>query len=844
MGGTGKHSETVGTSVKAALAVAVAIILATATAVIIRFSGSSNPQSLVPLPPPGSATPRPAAPISGSRADAPSHRIVVQRRVTELSHQLTTHDLTQRAAALAELRQIAQSDPTPLADRGADWIGPLVEAKQTDALLELTEIAIAAQAFDSGLVEQAQRARIVALLDASRTDEAVSEAKAYYNVAALQETSDAVELVVRALNSAGKLELAGRFRDAQFTGSENASPTGAFSALAEVSVDGQRYQSSVMGLESRRGRDGSYSTGNLMARGNLYLLQDRTADALHCFEDLCRAAPANDIRLIREAIGGMSRAVRAQDGRVDRARAFLLSAQATPQDVIASLQSPADVAVFRTAASQINVDDLRSSTPPALEVRREQQEAGLAKHAAVAANAGRSVKIISGFSCSAPLSVEQISDSHFKIAFEGKRGSMDNYFLFRLEGVAGKTIRIDFEHAPLNKWWSLNPVYSYAADLDDPSSFRSAVVGDPAKTVPAHNGPLIPDTSGEQWHFMPNVWCGNREVDRKNGTLCMVQTFDQNVVYVGLKIPYTPGYNQRLMTEVSASSLAQVFEIGRSPQGRPLQLVKVGGTDADDRSRPCVLLYGREHGTEQDSSWAVEGALRFLISDDPEAAALRDRLTFLLLPICDPDAADESYYDRTTYSFTVDRPSSEAIIYANWFEAWVDAGKRLDVVLDLHNIESAEGEHLSYMYPDPHRISSCRILNNAITDRMQDGTDLHIRPGSVDQGFITNRLAGWLGYCFGPLHGLYELNSQEKWRHLTLDEVRDMGRRLILATSDYLHSDDGKAMMAFVDRVRAERVQRLATIGRGRNAVETKMRGGFAMWELIQREKGLPQTGQ
>lgn len=33
--------------------------------------------------------------------------------------------------------------------------------------------------------------------------------------------------------------------------------------------------------------------------------------------------------------------------------------------------------------------------------------------------------------------------------------------MFRVEGVKGRTVRIDFEDAPVGKWWSLNPVYSY-----------------------------------------------------------------------------------------------------------------------------------------------------------------------------------------------------------------------------------------------------------------------------------------------------------------------------------------------------------------------------------------------
>jgi hypothetical protein len=40
-----------------------------------------------------------------------------------------------------------------------------------------------------------------------------------------------------------------------------------------------------------------------------------------------------------------------------------------------------------------------------------------------------------------------------------------------VEGAKGKTVRIDIKQAPWNKWFSLNPVYSYVDSLDALSSF-------------------------------------------------------------------------------------------------------------------------------------------------------------------------------------------------------------------------------------------------------------------------------------------------------------------------------------------------------------------------------------
>lgn len=440
--------------------------------------------------------------------------------------------------------------------------------------------------------------------------------------------------------------------------------------------------------------------------------------------------------------------------------------------------------------------------PPALEMQRAAKEQPTP--------ATDDIRIISGFSCSATLAVERVTDTHFKVKFTGTRGSLDNYFLFRLEGVAGRTVRIDFEDAPLKNWWSLNPVYSYATDLDDPASFRSEPVANPKEPVKAHNGPLLPDTSGEQWHFMPNVW--SEHVKQGNGRLCMVQTFEKDVVHVGLKVPYTPGLNERLMANLKGNPHATVYEVGRTPQGRPLMVAKIGGNADDDRIRPCLLLYGREHGTEQDSSWAVEGAIRYLMSDEPSAHRLRDRFTFLLVSIMDPDGAASSFYDRISYSFTRQDPSSEAVLYAHWFQKWIDKGNRLDIALDLHNVESAEAGHLFCMYSDPNRGNSSGNLHSLIVQEVR-GSTYHVVNPSLGTGYITQRLAGWLGFYFGALPLLYEVNSQEQSLHLSLLNTRDIGRRIVVGSTQYFDSSDGIAFLGAIDEGRKRRLSLRSVVG-------------------------------
>ncbi len=88
-----------------------------------------------------------------------------------------------------------------------------------------------------------------------------------------------------------------------------------------------------------------------------------------------------------------------------------------------------------------------------------------------------------------------MSDTHFALDFENKYEWM---FLFKLPGVAGKTIRIDCKNIPMSKWSTLNPVYRYANDgLPElppllPDNYKLS----DAKTTKARNAALLPDTTG------------------------------------------------------------------------------------------------------------------------------------------------------------------------------------------------------------------------------------------------------------------------------------------------------------------------------------------------------------
>lgn len=98
--------------------------------------------------------------------------------------------------------------------------------------------------------------------------------------------------------------------------------------------------------------------------------------------------------------------------------------------------------------------------------------------------------------------------------------------------------------------------------------------------------------------------------------------------------PYSYERHQNLLATIAASPLANVSVIGRTLEGRAMDMVSVG-TGARK-----VWLIGRQHPGESMASWWMEGALRKLTDRaDPAMARLRGLSTFFVVPMMCPDGA-------------------------------------------------------------------------------------------------------------------------------------------------------------------------------------------------------------
>src|SRR5437868_2007231 len=110
-----------------------------------------------------------------------------------------------------------------------------------------------------------------------------------------------------------------------------------------------------------------------------------------------------------------------------------------------------------------------------------------------------------------------------------------------------------------------------------------------------------------------------------------------------------------------------------------------------------------------------------------------------------------------------------------------------------------------FMELDKSRADSATALSLAVSEAA--GVAVRNLPASL---WMTNRLGGWLGYYYGGLPVLYEINSQSPVK-LPLEKTRDLGTALVRGAVSYLRGSTGKAFLDAVTEFRAYRKKAAAT---------------------------------
>ena len=244
----------------------------------------------------------------------------------------------------------------------------------------------------------------------------------------------------------------------------------------------------------------------------------------------------------------------------------------------------------------------------------------------------------------------------------------------------------------------------------------------------------VASDDGEHWRPITEVTWDDHD---KEATIRIRPKHD--AIWIAHQPPYTTRHLARLLEQVDRCDDARIEVIGKTAMGRDLHLVTVTAADVDDRDKVTVWLQARQHAWESGTSYVMEGALRFITSDDPKARALRRKVVFLFTPMVDPDGCATGQVRFNANGFDVNRHWDEVDLrdkryLARMPEIWyvkksiasrVDAGRKIHLMLNLHNTET--GEYLSTRAAD----EASHAVVGKLSDRLVRETSFRPSHGPV-----------------------------------------------------------------------------------------------------------------
>ena len=286
------------------------------------------------------------------------------------------------------------------------------------------------------------------------------------------------------------------------------------------------------------------------------------------------------------------------------------------------------------------------------------------------------VSLHTNFEAGSLAKFEAVSPTHFRCSVKGEvdqdgRNRQASWYYFRLDDAAGKEITVEL------------------VDLAGEYNYHPGAFSITRATRPVYS------YDGKTWkHFR------DQEVrwDDHVPSLRLRFTPAKNRIWIAHVPPYTNADLAALLKNFRGNPYLKDTVIGKTAGGRDLLLLTITNPAVPEINKKVVWLMARQHAWEAGTSWVAEGAIRYLLSADSGATHLRDALIFKIFPLVDPDGVARGGVRFDTHGYDLNRNwdtvqpqlMPEIAAHRKAVLDWIDAGRRIDLFLTLHDTESEE----------------------------------------------------------------------------------------------------------------------------------------------------------
>ena len=161
-------------------------------------------------------------------------------------------------------------------------------------------------------------------------------------------------------------------------------------------------------------------------------------------------------------------------------------------------------------------------------------------------------------------------------------------------------------------------------------------------------------------------------------------------LYIARVEPYRISDLEKLLTKIRKHPSVKISQIGKTHEGRDLEIVQVGSDSAPNR----VFLRARAHPWEAGGNWVLEGLIARLLQDDEAAKRCLQKYCVYIMPMANKDGVARG---KTRFNMlgkdlnrNWDKPSDaslapENVALESWLESMIQSGKRPSLAIELHN---------------------------------------------------------------------------------------------------------------------------------------------------------------
>jgi len=265
--------------------------------------------------------------------------------------------------------------------------------------------------------------------------------------------------------------------------------------------------------------------------------------------------------------------------------------------------------------------------------------------------------------------VERVSENHYRCAVIGEtdqnhRNRQASWYYFRVDHAVNRDLTFDM------------------VDLAGEYNFKPTAGSVTRDTPPFYS------FDRETW-----IPVEDSEFHEEGPSLSFTIHSTSQTVWIAHVPPYTNQNLDRLLKDLARKSAATVTSIGKTLEGRPIRLVTITDPAVPDSAKKILWFIFRQHAWEAGSSWMGEGLIRFAVSKDPTAAAIRKGTMLKILPLCDPDGVAHGGVRFNRRGFDLNR-NWDVRDPVNMPE--IDAERRallagrVDAFVTIHNTETNE----------------------------------------------------------------------------------------------------------------------------------------------------------